>query len=86
MPDIPQTAASVAKRRLAALSEQLVAPTPDQGTFEGIPKLKKIAGNSDAKRLKGKVAIITGKLCSSEGVLIVTSDTISRNQFADGNW
>ena len=63
MPDIPQSAASVAKRRLAALSEQLVAPIPDQGTFEGIPKLKKIAGDSDAKRLKGKVAIITGMLC-----------------------
>lgn len=60
MPDIPQSAASVAKRRLAALSEQLVAPIPEQGTFEGIPKLKKIAGDSDSKRLKDKVAIITG--------------------------
>lgn len=62
MPDIPQSAAT-AKRRLAALSEQLVAPVPDQGSFEEIPKLKKIAGDSDSKRLKGKVAIITGTLC-----------------------
>jgi len=60
MPNIPQ-AASVAKRRLEALSEQLVAPVPDQGTFEGIPKLKKIAGDSNGPRVKGKVVIITGK-------------------------
>ena len=59
MPDVPQSAAT-AKRRLAALSEQLVAPVPDQGSFEGIPKLKRIAGDSDSKRLNGKVAIITG--------------------------
>jgi NAD(P)-dependent dehydrogenase (short-subunit alcohol dehydrogenase family) len=61
MPNLP--AASVSKRRLEALSEHLVAPIPDQGMFEGIPKLKKIAGDSDSKRLKGKVAIITG--CNS---------------------
>lgn len=64
MPDIPQSAAT-AKRRLAALSEQLVAPIPDLGSFEGIPKLKKIAGDSDSKRLKGKVAIITGTCCNA---------------------
>ncbi|OBT52361.1 hypothetical protein VE04_06783 [Pseudogymnoascus sp. 24MN13] len=40
------SAASVAKRRLSALSEQLVSPIPDQGTFENIPKLKKVAGPS----------------------------------------
>lgn len=61
MSNVPQ-AASVAKRRLEALSEQLVAPVPDQGTFEGIPKLKKIAGDSNGPRVKGKVVIITGKL------------------------
>jgi NAD(P)-dependent dehydrogenase (short-subunit alcohol dehydrogenase family) len=51
---------SVAKRRLAALSEQLVAPIPDQGNFEGIPVLKKIAPDSTGPRVKGKVVIVTG--------------------------
>lgn len=54
------SAASVAKRRLSALSEQLVSPIPDQGTFEGIPKLKKVAGPSTGPRATGKVVIITG--------------------------
>lgn len=54
------SAASVAKRRLSALSEQLVAPIPNQGTFEGIPKLKKVAGPSNGPRATGKVVIITG--------------------------
>ncbi|KFY31037.1 hypothetical protein V493_01460 [Pseudogymnoascus sp. VKM F-4281 (FW-2241)] len=54
------SAASVAKRRLSALSEQLVSPIPDQGSFEGIPKLKKVAGPSAGPRAAGKVVIITG--------------------------
>ncbi|CAG8973823.1 hypothetical protein HYALB_00005568 [Hymenoscyphus albidus] len=49
-----------AKRRLEALSEQLVAPVPDQGTFEGLPVLKKIAPDSNGPRVKGKVVIVTG--------------------------
>lgn len=56
-----QPSAAVAKRRLNAVSEQLVAPVPDQGTFEGIPRLKKVAGDSNGPRVKGKVAIITGE-------------------------
>jgi len=51
---------SVAKRRLAALSQQLVDPIPDQGQFENIPVLKKIAPDSNGPRVKGKVVIITG--------------------------
>ncbi|KAH8816243.1 putative 3-oxoacyl-reductase FabG [Xylogone sp. PMI_703] len=51
---------AVAKRRLEALSEQLVAPIGDQGKFEDIPKLKKIAPDSTGPRVKGKVVIITG--------------------------
>ncbi|KFY39761.1 hypothetical protein V495_05748 [Pseudogymnoascus sp. VKM F-4514 (FW-929)] len=54
------SAASVAKRRLSALSEQLVSPIPDQGSFEDIPKLKKVAGPSAGPRATGKVVIITG--------------------------
>jgi len=49
-----------AKRRLAALSEQLVAPIGDQGKFETIPILKKIAADSTGPRVKGKVVIVTG--------------------------
>jgi hypothetical protein len=49
-----------AKRRVQALSEQLVAPIGDQGTFENIPKLKKVGGDSTGPRVKGKVVIITG--------------------------
>jgi hypothetical protein len=52
---------AVAKRRLAALSEQLVAPIGDQGKFENIPVLKKIAPSSVGPRLQGKVVIVTGK-------------------------
>jgi hypothetical protein len=52
---------AVAKRRLEALSEQLVAPVPDQGKFENIPKLKKIAPDSNGPRVQGKVVIITGE-------------------------
>lgn len=51
---------AVAKRRLNALSEQLVAPVPDQGNFENIPKLKKIAPDSNGPRVRGKVVIVTG--------------------------
>jgi hypothetical protein len=50
-----------AKRRLAALSEQLVAPIGDQGVFENIPVLKKIAPDSNGPRVKGKVVIVTGQ-------------------------
>ena len=56
MPD-----ALTAKRRLAALSEQLVAPIGDQGKFEDIPILKKIAPDSNGPRVKGKVVIVTGQ-------------------------
>jgi hypothetical protein len=54
---------SAARRRLAALSEQLVNPIGDQGKFEDIPILKKIAPDSTGPRVKGKVIIITGQLC-----------------------
>lgn len=52
---------SSAKRRLAALSEQLVQPIGDQGSFEDIARLKKIAPDSVGPRAKGKVVIITGQ-------------------------
>lgn len=68
----------VAKRRLAALSEQLVSPIGDQGKFEDIPKLKKIAPDSTGPRVKGKVVIVTGHYsCSSSYIAILT---FCRNQ------
>lgn len=56
---------SVSKRRLQALSEQLVAPVADQGKFEDIPVLKKIAPDSTKPRVEGKVVIVTGQAVSS---------------------
>jgi len=52
--------AATTRRRLQALSEQLVAPIGDQGKFEDIPRLKTIAPDSNGPRLKGKVIIVTG--------------------------
>lgn len=37
---------SSAKRRLQALSQQLVEGIPDAGTFEGIPRIRTVAGDS----------------------------------------
>ncbi|KAJ5611323.1 hypothetical protein N7510_008042 [Penicillium lagena] len=51
---------AVAKQRLQALSQQLIEGIPDEGTFEGIPKIRHVAGDSAGPRAKGKVVIITG--------------------------
>ncbi|KAG7006433.1 hypothetical protein G7Y79_00014g036080 [Physcia stellaris] len=48
------------KRRLQALSEQLVVPPADPGTFENVPRIRRIAPDSAGPRLKDKVCIITG--------------------------
>ncbi|RVX67153.1 hypothetical protein B0A52_08587 [Exophiala mesophila] len=51
---------AVPKRRLAALSEQLVKGIPSEGEFETIPKIRHVAGPSAAQRAQGKVVIVTG--------------------------
>ncbi|PYI11817.1 3-oxoacyl-reductase [Aspergillus sclerotiicarbonarius CBS 121057] len=51
---------SVAKRRLQALSQQLVEGIPDAGTFEDIPRIRQVASDSVGPRVKDKVAIVTG--------------------------
>ncbi|MCJ1363667.1 hypothetical protein MMC16_002775 [Acarospora aff. strigata] len=51
---------SVPKQRLQQLSEHLSAPIEDPGTFENIPKIRRIAGDSAGPRVKGKVVIVTG--------------------------
>ncbi|RMZ84847.1 hypothetical protein DV737_g1004, partial [Chaetothyriales sp. CBS 132003] len=51
---------SVPKRRLDALSEQLVVGIPSEGTFEGIPRIRHVAPSSTGPRLQGKVVIVTG--------------------------
>ncbi|CEL05682.1 Putative 3-oxoacyl-[acyl-carrier-protein] reductase [Aspergillus calidoustus] len=51
---------SAARQRLQALSQQLVEGIPDAGTFEDIPKIRQVAGDSVGPRVKDKVAIITG--------------------------
>jgi len=52
---------AVPKRRLAALSQQLVEGVPSEGTFENIPRVRHVAGPSTGERVKGKVVIVTGK-------------------------
>ncbi|EHA18274.1 hypothetical protein ASPNIDRAFT_47417 [Aspergillus niger ATCC 1015] len=44
---------SVAKRRLQAVSQQLVEGIPDAGTFEGIPRIRQVAGDSVGHRQPG---------------------------------
>ncbi|CAG7918850.1 unnamed protein product [Penicillium olsonii] len=51
---------SAAKQRLQALSKQLVEGIPSEGTFEDIPKIRHVAGDSAGPRTKDKVVIITG--------------------------
>jgi len=51
---------SAPKKRLQALSEQLTNPPRPSGTFEDIPTIATVAGDSVGPRVKGKVIIITG--------------------------
>ena len=51
----------VPKRRLAALSKQLTEGIPQEGTFEDIPRIRHVADSSTGQRIKGKVAIVTGR-------------------------
>ncbi|KAJ5333715.1 hypothetical protein N7541_003548 [Penicillium brevicompactum] len=51
---------AAAKQRLQALSKQLVEGIPSEGTFEDIPKIRHVAGDSAGPRAKDKVVIITG--------------------------
>lgn len=36
----------MAAKRLQALSQQIAEGVPDAGTFEGIPKIRQVAGDS----------------------------------------
>ncbi|KAJ5239030.1 hypothetical protein N7468_003649 [Penicillium chermesinum] len=51
---------AAARQRLQALSKQLVEGIPDEGTFEDIPKIRHVAGDSVGPRTKDKVVIVTG--------------------------
>jgi hypothetical protein len=52
---------ALAKQRLQALSQQLMEGIPDEGTFEGLPRIRHVARDSAGERVKGKVVIVTGK-------------------------
>jgi hypothetical protein len=52
---------ALAKQRLQALSQQLMEGIPDEGTFEGLPRIRHVAGDSAGERVKGKVVIVTGE-------------------------
>ncbi|ERF74284.1 hypothetical protein EPUS_01971 [Endocarpon pusillum Z07020] len=49
-----------AKQRLQALSQQLAEGIPSEGTFEDIPRIRHVAGDSRGPRVQGKVVIVTG--------------------------
>ncbi|EME40606.1 hypothetical protein DOTSEDRAFT_74226 [Dothistroma septosporum NZE10] len=51
---------SAAKKRVQALSEHLINRPRSTGTFEDIPTIPTIAGDSKGPRVQGKVIIITG--------------------------
>jgi hypothetical protein len=40
------SSSAAARQRLQALSKQLVEGIPDEGSFEGIPKIRHIASDS----------------------------------------
>jgi len=69
---------SSAKRRLDALSQQLVEGIPDTGRFEDIARVRQVAGESAGPRVPGKVAIVTG--ANSEiGIGRATVHQLARN-------
>jgi len=69
---------SAAKRRLDALSQQLVEGIPDAGQFEDIARVRQVAGESAGPRVPGKVAIVTG--ANSEiGIGRATVHQLARN-------
>jgi hypothetical protein len=53
---------AAAKQRLHALSQQLAEGIPAEGTFEDIPRIRHVAGDSAGPRVKGKVIIVTGTM------------------------
>ncbi|KAF2267119.1 NAD(P)-binding protein [Lojkania enalia] len=48
------------KLKQQPLSKELSEEIPDPGTFENIPKIRTVAGDSVGQRVKGKVVIVTG--------------------------
>jgi len=69
---------SAGKRRLDALSQQLVEGIPSPGTFENISRIREVAGSSTGPRVPGKVAIVTG--ANSEiGIGRATVHQLARN-------
>jgi hypothetical protein len=53
---------AAAKQRLQALSQQLAEGIPTEGSFEDIPRIRHVAGDSVGPRVKGKVIIVTGTM------------------------
>lgn len=69
---------SAAKRRLDALSQQLVEGVPDAGTYKGIPRIRRVGDDSTGLRIKDKVAIITGAN-SATGIGRATAHQFAQN-------
>ncbi|KAL1642456.1 hypothetical protein SLS58_005530 [Diplodia intermedia] len=69
---------SAPKTKQQALSEQLSRPREDPGTFENIPKIPTIAGDSVGPRATDKVVIITG-VNSPTGIGRASAHQFARN-------
>ncbi|OJJ45005.1 hypothetical protein ASPZODRAFT_134438 [Penicilliopsis zonata CBS 506.65] len=68
----------IAKQRLQALSQQLVEGIPDAGSFEDIPRIRKVAPDTGGDRVKEKVIIVTGAN-SPTGIGRATAHQFARN-------
>ncbi|KAF2745126.1 NAD(P)-binding protein [Sporormia fimetaria CBS 119925] len=65
-------------KNTAQLSRELAEGVPEVGTFENIPQVRQIAGDSVGQRMKGKVCIITGAN-SVIGIGRATAHQFARN-------
>ena len=75
------------KRRLQALSQQLVQGIPSEGSFEDIPKIRHVAGDSASQRVKGKVVIVTGTGILVEApCLAIKPNSSHRSEFTHRHW
>ncbi|OAX77711.1 hypothetical protein ACJ72_07986 [Emergomyces africanus] len=54
------SSSGTAQRRLQAVSQHVAEGIPNAGTFENMPRIQEVGGDSVGLRAKGKVVIVTG--------------------------
>lgn len=57
---------AAANQRLQALGQQLAEGIPDEGVFEGIPRIRHVASDSTGPRVQKKVVMVTGRTARGE--------------------